>query len=132
MRRLLMIHPESSYATAVSISTNELVLEPVRILNGEWCVRRDGRLVPAAADDDDAFVLHDRSVDDGAALWPKLSHFLRDRGVFVPGDRTVLGDAERAGHWGRIAVPVEPWRGDGCDSGVAATVARGIQQMETA
>lgn len=132
MRRLPIIHPESSFATAISISADQLVLEPVPILNGEWCVRRGGRLVPIQPEDADAFILPDRTIDDGVGLWKRLGHFLRDREVFVPGDGTTLATAEQAGHWRRIAIPLEPRQGDNCDTGIEATLARGVERKEAA
>ena len=126
MNRLPIIHPESSHATAVTISRGELVLEPVRILDGRWCVRRDGSLVPADPDKFDAFVMERGEVTDGFHTWTRLSKYLADRGLVVPGDRDAIGDALRAGHWSQHRVPVERYRGRGSDSGVEATLARGM------
>src|SRR5690606_15980846 len=95
MIRLPIIYPDSSHATAVTVSRNELVLEPVRVLDGRWCIRRSGRLVPASADDVDAFVMPDHTVTDGVGEWKRLSKYLADRGLVVPGDRDALGDASR-------------------------------------
>ena len=114
MIRLPFVHPESSHATAVTIAAGELHLEPVRVLDGRWCVRRD------------------HTVTDGVSQWKRLSVYLADRGLVAPGDRDALGGALRAAHWRRIAVPVERYRGRGSDSGVSATLARGTQQKEAA
>lgn len=132
MIRLPVIHNETSHATAIVVVGRELVLEPARVWNDRWHVRQDRRLVLASADDYDAFILNNRIVTDGVNEWTRLSYFLRDRNLFVPGDSGVLADAERAGHWGRITVPLEPWRGQLSDSGLAKTLARGVQQMEAA
>lgn len=125
MKRLPTIQPHSSHATAVMISRNEMYLEPIRILNDQWCVRRAGRLVPISADEVDAFIMPDHTVTDGIGEWARLSKYLADRGLVVPGDRDAIGDLLRAAHWQRIAVPVERHRGRGSDSGVKATLARG-------
>jgi len=132
MIRLPIIHPESSYATAVTLSRNKLVLEPIRIFNGQWCVRRGGQPVPASADEIDAFILPDHTVTDGVGEWARLSKFLADRGLVVPGDRDTIGDALRAAHWRRIALPVERYRGRGSDAGVKAAVARGSADQRRA
>lgn len=125
MIRLPMIHPESSHATAVTISRGEMALEPVRILDQRWCVRRDGRLVPADADEFDAFVMPDKTVTDGIGEWKRLSRYLADRGLVVPGDRDAIAAALNAGHWRPYRCVVERYRGRRCDTGVSATLARG-------
>lgn len=132
MNQLPFIQPESSHATAVTISRGEMHLEPVRILNGQWCIRRDGHLVPANPDKIDGFVMPDKTVDDGVSQWRRLSRYLADRGLVVPGDRDAIAAALTAGHWGQHRVPVERHRGRGSDSGVGATLARGVQQKEAA
>lgn len=127
MIRLPIVHPETSHATAVRVVGRELEFEPVRVWNDIWCVRRDGRLVPADPADHDAFLLGSyRVVSDGVHEWRSLSHWLKDRGLFVPGDGGTLADAERAGHWGLHRVPVVPWRERGSDTGVGATLARAV------
>jgi len=125
MIRLPIIFEDTSHATALNISRGQLHLEPVRILDGRWCVRRDGRLVPADPDEFDAFVMSDKTVTDGATEWKRLSRYLVDHGLVVPGDRDSIGDALRAGHWGQYRVPVERYQGRGSDTGVSATLARG-------
>jgi len=126
MIRLPVIHNETSHATAVRVAGRELVLEPVRVWNDIWCVRRDGRLVPADPADHDAFLLGSyRIVSDGVREWSGLGHWLKDMGLYVPGDGGTLADAERAGHWGLHRVPVEPRRERGSDTGLVKTLARG-------
>lgn len=126
MRRLPTIHEDTSFATALTITRGELHLEPARIKDGQWCVRRDGRLVPADPADHDAFVMERGEVTDGLYTWRRLSHYLANRNLVVPGEREALGDLLRAAHWRRIAVPVERYRGRGSDTGVSATLARGL------
>lgn len=125
MKRLPTIYPDTSFATAITITRGELHLEPARIKDGQWCVRRDGRLVPAVPDEFDAFIMERGEVTDGYQTWTRLSHYLRDRGLAVRGDREALGDLLRAAHWRRIAVPVERYRGRGSDTGSVKTLARG-------
>ena len=97
----------------------------VRILDQRWCVRRDGRLVPADADEFDAFVMPDKTVTDGIGEWKRLSRYLADRGLVVPGDRDAIAAALNAGHWRPYRCVVERYRGRRCDTGVSATLARG-------
>lgn len=132
MIRLPIIYDDTGYATAVAISRGEMVLEPVRIKDGIWHVRRDGRLVLADPDEFDAFVMERGEVTDGFHIWKRLSRYLANRGLVAPGDRDALGDALRAGHWGLHRVPVERYRGRGSDAGVEATVARGVQHGRAA
>lgn len=125
MKRLPIIYEDTSFATAITITRGEMVLEPVRIKDGKWHVRRDRQLIPVEPGDVDALITDDWRVDDGSQSWKRLSHYLRDRGLVVPGDREALGDLLRAAHWRRIAVPVERWTGHRSDSGVETTLARG-------
>lgn len=126
MTRLPIIHPESAYATAVTIAAGELHLEPVRILDGRWCIRRNGRLIPVEPGDVDAFVLPRGTVDDGHGEWKRLSRWLADHDLVVPGDRDTIAAALKAGHWGPHRVAVERYRGRGSDMGLAKTIARGL------
>ncbi|RIK86608.1 MAG: hypothetical protein DCC69_06600 [Hyphomicrobiales bacterium] len=125
MKRLPIIYEDTSFATALTITRGEMFLEPARIWNGEWHVRRDGRLVPAVAGEFDAFIMERGEVTDRYQTWTRLSRYLADRGLVVPGDREALGDLLRAAHWRRIAVPVERYRGRGSDTGLVKTLARG-------
>jgi len=126
MERLPHLHASSSYATAITVEAGALHLEPVRVLDDRWCLRRNCRLIPVEPSDADAFIMPDGTVDDGIGLWPRTSAYLADRGVYVPGGGDVLAAAERAGHWQRIAVPVESWSSRRSDLGVSATLARGV------
>lgn len=125
MKRLPIIYEDTSFATALTITRGEMFLEPARIWNGEWHVRRDGRLVPAVPGEFDTFIMERGEVTDGYQTWTRLSRYLADRGLVVPGEREALGDLLRAAHWRRIAVPVERWKGHRSDSGVETTLARG-------
>jgi|GEM_PF-6518477 len=68
-------------------------------------------------------------VTDGFHTWTRLSKYLADRGLVVPGDRDAIGDLLRAAHWRRITVPVERYRGRGSDAGVGKTLARGATRQ---
>lgn len=129
MKRLPFIHDDVGYATAVIISREEMILEPVRIWNGAWHVRRDGRLTPLKPGDADALVTDRGEVTDGYHTWKRLTHFLRDRGVRVPGDFDAADVAIKAAHWRAYRCAVESPGGRRGDAAVAATVARGATRQ---
>ena len=126
MKRLPFIHDDVGYATAVTISRDEMILEPVRIKDGAWHVRRAGRLIPLEPGDVDVLVTDRGEVTDGYHTWKRLTHFLRDRGVRVPGDFDAADVALKAAHWRAYRCAVESLGGRRGDTGVEATLARGL------
>lgn len=123
----------SSMATAVTVERNGFALEPVRVLDGAWVVRRDGRLVPLdlIAPEPDALILIDgRVLDCAHRQWPSLRAFLLDHGLDITSREA--NEAERAGR-------VRPYRyrrglrqRGGSDTGLAKTLARGSAQRRRA
>lgn len=117
----------STMATAITILRDEVLIEPVRVLNDSWVVRRDGRLVPLDQIEPEpgALLLVSGFVEDGNhRRWSGIREFLLDHGIAISWQ-----DAKRAEREGRVRpyrIPVEPRREHGCDTGLAKTLARGL------
>lgn len=117
----------SVMATSITILRDGVLAEPVRVLNDNWVVRRGGRLVPLNEIDPepDALLLVSGFVEDGHhRRWSGIREFLLDHGIIIS-----WKDAKRAEREGRVRpyrIPVEAQRGHRSDSGVEATLARGL------